>query len=601
MGACIIAQLHDSRAPTLQLGSRIFASLHFHEHRMTALSDTPTSGVLATSRRSWWLALAVSSFTALLIVSPFFWLGTASGHDFGFHSASWLDAAGQWKEGILYPRWTEWANHGFGEPRFIFYPPFSWFLGAVLSFIVPWNAVPGVFIFLVQTLAGLSAFALARRLLPQPAALLGAACYAANPYALLVVYMRSDFAEQLAAAFFPLLFLFALQLAGILENRFRSSLRAVACFSLVFSAVWLSNAPAGVMASYSVALLFFWAALTQRSALPLTRGAAGLSLGFGLCSFYLLPAAYEQSWVNISQALSSGLQPSQNFLYVVINDPEHNLFNAIASTTAILLMVFTAVALLLARSKSSAPNTREEQLWRVMLVLAAASTLLMLRPTALLWAVLPKLRFVQFPWRWMSILAVIYAYFAAASLARARPRWIWIATLAMVPLATGTFYVEHTWWDSEDIPSLRAAVAGGAGFEGTDEYDPLGDDHTNIPDKSPAAQVLSIDDQKPLNAKVELDRWTAEEKILHISTPTAALLALRLLNYPAWRVEVNGKTVLPQRLDEINEIVVSVPPGDSRVRVHFIQTPDRRVGVFIALASLFVLAFILARSSFGSS
>jgi hypothetical protein len=248
----------------------------------------------------------------------------------------------------------------------------------------------------------------------------------------------------------------------------------------------------------------------------------------------------------------------------------------------------------LARSRLFPENNREEQLWRALLVLAAAATLCMLRPTALLWAVLPKLRFVQFPWRCMSILAVSYAYFSAAALSRARLRWIWIAILLLAPLACGCFYVEHTWWDSEDIPTLRAAVAAGSGFDGTDEYDPLGDDHTNIPDKSPVAQLFSVDDQQLVNTKIELDRSSAEEKILRLSPSRAALLGLRLLNYPAWRVEVNGQSVAPQRLDEINEIVVPIPAGDSRVHVHFIQTPDRLIGAWISFASLLLLALLLA-------
>src|SRR5262249_51852157 len=99
-----------------------------------------------------------------------------------------------------------------------------------------------------------------------------------------------------------------------------------------------------VVATYGMALLFGWEALRQRSAAPLWKGAAGVGLGFCLGSFYLIPAIYEQRWVNIGGALLGGLRPSDNFLFATTSDAEHDAFNHIASKLALLLVVWVAVA-----------------------------------------------------------------------------------------------------------------------------------------------------------------------------------------------------------------------------------------------------------------
>jgi hypothetical protein len=560
-------------------------------------------GVLSdstTSIREWVVAGAVGLVVALALVAPFFWLGNASGHDFEFHAASWLEVASQWKQHIAYPRWDEWANYGFGEPRFIFYPPLSWMLGAALSFIVRWNAVPAAFIVLTQTVACLCAFALARRWLAWRGAMAAGIFYAANPYALLVIYMRSDFAEQLAAAFLPLVFLAALELAGISERGKcgTAKTKAAALFALIFAVIWLANAPAGVLASYAMALLFGWEALSGREWRILLRGAGALALGLGLTAFYLVPAAYEQTWVNIGQVLSTGLLPAENFLYTAGSDPEHTLFNWIASTIAVLLALVTAGAAMVAirwvrRANGQIDDARQKE-FRALLVVTAAALLLMLRVTTIFWLVLPKLRFVQFPWRWMAILAVPGAVFLGAA-ARRRLGWLWVIAALAISAGTGVYLVRHTWWDADDIPTLRAALGEGKGFEGTDEYDPAGDDHTNLPQGAPHVRILAAgDEEKPATAAVILQRWTVEDHRLRVHSREPVRLALRLLNYPAWRVEVNGRRVAPEHPEQSEQMIVAVPAGDSQVSIEFGRTADRTIGGAISGVSLLVAIMLLA-------
>src|SRR5215467_6874527 len=95
---------------------------------------------------------------SLLAILPFFWMGIPSGHDFEFHMYSWMEVVSQWKQGILYPRWAALAHWGYGEARFLFYPPASWLMGAGLGVVLPWKVAPGAYVCIVLTASGMSMF-----------------------------------------------------------------------------------------------------------------------------------------------------------------------------------------------------------------------------------------------------------------------------------------------------------------------------------------------------------------------------------------------------------------------------------------------------------
>ncbi|MEQ1472781.1 MAG: hypothetical protein ABLQ96_03110, partial [Candidatus Acidiferrum sp.] len=428
-----------------------------------------------------------------------------------------------------------------------------------------------------------------------------AAAYAANPYALLIIYMRSDFAEQLAMAFFPLLALAALEVLRLVQNPHRSTGRCIAFLAFIFAAVWLANAPAAVLASYSMPAIFLFSAITEKRWRPLLHGGAGLALGLGLAGFYLAPAIHEQSWVNITQALASGLQPSQNFLYSVIADAEHNAFNRIASNTAVLMISLTAIfaaATFPRHSKESAPHF-SKPVWNLLALLLALSAFLMLPISNVFWIVLPKLRFVQFPWRWMSILTIPFACLFAAAMSKKNLRWYWIAlstaALATVLAGTAAWMIGHAWWDTEDIPVLLEAVRNDEGFEGVDEYDPAGDDHSELPEKYPRMKLLRAAPSSSViaGARIHVEHWSAEIKEMRVTAREPSRLALRLLNYPAWSVEVNDQGVTPERLGESGQMIVPLASGQSHIVVRFLRTSDRTIGAVVTALSLLILILLL--------
>jgi len=207
--------------------------------------------------------------------------------------------------------------------------------------------------------------------------------------------------------------------------------------------------------------------------------------------------------------------------------------------------------------------------------------------TQIFWRVLPELRFVQFPWRWLSVVALC-AVASMAFTARAWLRWAWFLTAVLAIIVSAHYLVKNTWWDTDDMPDLQAAIKSGAGFEGTDEYDPVGDDHTDLAPKDPRVKFFaSATDLAPHpEANVSIEKWTVEHRVVRLRTRSDGKLLLHLVNYPAWRATLNGKVVRIEHPSGTEQVAVPVSAGESELRIDFTRTADRTLGGWISVASL---------------
>ena len=556
-----------------------------------------------------------------LATFPQYIFTVSCGHDFDFHLVSWIDALQSWREHIVYPHWAPSPNYRAGEPRFIFYPPITWMLGAFLGVFMRWRLVVISLTFLLFFATGWATRTLARQVLREgPATLAGCFSIFAG-YTLFTAYERSAFAEFSGGFWLPLLILLVLR-EGKQATQTRPSLLRRAfdgsafLLALVVAGAWLSNAPLGVMASYLLAALAVAVAALSRSWAPVLRSVFALALGLGLSAFYLVPAAVEQKWVDIRQATEDPGELIQNsFLFGHHADPQLELHDLELMKVSFIGAVMVGVALLaifFCWRLGRLPGAR--RWWLPLAFIPIAIFLLQLPVSLPVWNALPKLRYLQFPWRWLAALEAPAAIFVASALWM-NGRWRRRAALgaALVYFVFATFFAAYGFFqicDSEDTPrGMLAAYRAGQGFEGTDEYAPVGADNSLVAMNLPAACLVSdptvtlgagdpdlapqwSPDQHTCGATFSfapVSRGASEHWRIQASVPHSGYLVLRLRRYPAWQVRLNGQPVtsMPQRQDGL--MTIPVPVGSLNLTIDWTTTADVRLGRGISLLSLLLV------------
>jgi hypothetical protein len=232
-----------------------------------------------------------------------------------------------------------------------------------------------------------------------------------------------------------------------------------------------------------------------------------------------------------------------------------------------------------------------------------------------LWNLLPKLRFLQFPWRWLLMVEAPMAILVANALWATR-RWVQSVVaaacccvfLGSASFATLAFHQNCAPEDS--IRSVVGAVRAGRGYDGTDEYAPPGADDSLVAMDLPAACLVANPTIALGGGDPDLTpQWTPEQgsclatfpfqftpghdspvhkSVLGVA-PQTGFLVLHLREYPAWTVRVNGNPVSNRPVRDDGLMAIPIPAGSNLVTVDWTNTPDVRLGRWISLLALLLV------------
>jgi hypothetical protein len=530
---------------------------------------------------------------SLAAIVPLLLRGPSCGHDFDFHLLSWMEAAIDWHKGLVYPHWLMTANYGAGEPRFIFYPPVSWFLGGALGGLgsilfgqhAGWTAAPILLTWIGIFGAGCAVYLLAREFASASAALVAACLFVVNPYLLFVSFERTAYAELLTTALIAVLLLLAL--------RQRIS---IAPLAVTIAALWLTNAPAGVMGCYSLAFVAALRMILERRLTPGWRSGVSCIAGIALAGFYLVPAVFEQKWVQIERAIDPGMRVEESFLFMHTGQAYHDEVLHTASMVTVILVSIGIVAAAIAW-RHRPQEQRKRNVLGILSAVLLGLFLLQLRGSDFIWRTAPRLKFLQFPWRWLAVISIVAAVLLAMALDRMKGENV-KRILVPVIVAASVWWCLHHFYEQCDVDDAvsgqLAILHDGSGVEGTDEYTARDADNSEVLQDMPQVRVMTnIDAELPAanagdnpewasdfyfpttaKATATVTDWSPQHRRIQIDAAQPAFAVLTLMDYPAWQVTLNGvrQTNRPHREDGL--IALAIPTGRSTIDVAWRNTVD---------------------------
>jgi len=505
------------------------------------------------------LGIGIVLLFTIFACFPLFGKGYIPTHDGEYHIIRFIEFFRMISAGYWFPRWAPTLNSGYGIPIFLFHYPFPNYVGALIQG-VGFHAVNSFKLSLAlgYITAGIFSFLWLKKLFGIKAGIVGTVIASFVPYWFVDLYVRGSVGEVWAIGF-----MFATLM--LLEYRM------LIPYSFAMAGLILSH---NIMAMLFIPFLFGYAFFRNRKYI------IGILFGILLSSYFWIPAIFERMYViglNTVDFKEHFVQLYELLIPSWGTALSGEMFGGNKMSFQIgIVPLAVIIGSIIVVWKEKNPATKRLYWYFIFVFLCVV--VLMLSWTSFIWERLAFLSFVQYPWRFLSIIIPITAFIGAYVSHHIRMRF-WSIILIGASVVFSYSYTRPVVYAPRDGQYYTSRK------NFTDGTSSMGNSFSTIWTdwKSKRSEYLiEVTNGKKVR---DFPRNSYLDKEFAVSSETGAEVYMPILYYPGWKVMIDQKET---SIDYVTDgtIRFTVPQGKHQVTVAFTQTFIRKCADILSVVTL---------------
>lgn len=531
-------------------------------------------------------------------------------HDFT-HVARLVELDLALKDGHFPSYWAKDLGWGYGMPLFHFYAPLPYFIAEIFHLIGFnfLNSIKATFC-LTFIIGFFGMFFLAKKFWGWFGGLIAAISFIYSPYRAVDFYVRGALGELLALSLIPWVLWLFLELIDNFESKKEKITKKIMLSALFLALFFLSHT---VLNLITFPFFLFWVLLfwfiQRRKFTDLFKIIIVFFLGFSLSGFFLLPAFLEKKYTQVESLTLDYSHYSHHFLYWhqflrgywgyggSVDGPNDGLsFHLGKVHLFFVFLTFVSIYFFLCFNKKI---TRKEVSAFFIILIGFFFAFLATYKAKFIWDTFPLMAYIQFPWRFNSLLIVILAFLSGGFIyywQKFLPKLLiyilFFLSLTVLLLTNVKYFKPQEYFNPKEIcfckrEEIKKVISGII-----PDYLPL------WVKKKLEPQDVSFTPFKVIDGKAEIRVLTdkTDKLVLAIEAEESFKLQINKFYFPGWEIRKSDIQAEKEKInfnyqDNNGIIWANLPKGFYQLEIVYGKTLIRKISECISLFSLIFIFF----------